>query len=337
MNNTVAAISSNNEVIELAFQKVEELVKTFPVTTSPVGNQLLEELMTIIAESIRTNRLACERLVKFVRNVRNFARLDEAEWKKADIHEGIESTLTLLAHELKGRSHRWSRNSGILRSRSNAIPISSTQVFMNIIVNCRAGDRREGRSASNDLEENSTTFVLRYRTTAGVFQRRNVRRIFEPGFTPRSLDSARGWALSICSEDYSRNHNGRIDVKARSAAARAFRIILPIARRARGKRMEIMKVQPLILIVDDEEIVTSSLREPVSVSAPASTDTSRITSPVQALADSQGSEFRSGDQRITSCPRMDGIAFLARFKESQPQAIRYCSPAMPTRKAPFVR
>jgi DNA-binding NtrC family response regulator len=77
--------------------------------------------------------------------------------------------------------------------------------------------------------------------------------------------------------------------------------------------------KPLILIVDDEEIVTSSLRNLFRLR----TDYGHIThtSPVQALADANSHIF---DLVITDylMPAMDGIAFLTRFKEVQPQAIR---------------
>jgi phosphoglycerate-specific signal transduction histidine kinase len=36
-----------------------------------------------------------------ITSLRNFARLDEADLQESDLHEGIDSTLTLLHHELK--------------------------------------------------------------------------------------------------------------------------------------------------------------------------------------------------------------------------------------------
>ena len=77
--------------------------------------------------------------------------------------------------------------------------------------------------------------------------------------------------------------------------------------------------QPLVLIVDDEEIVTSSLRNLFRLRTSYRHVTH--TSPVQALEDASNNVF---DLVITDylMPGMDGIAFLSRFKEIQPQAIR---------------
>jgi DNA-binding NtrC family response regulator len=77
--------------------------------------------------------------------------------------------------------------------------------------------------------------------------------------------------------------------------------------------------QPLVLILDDEEIVTSSLRNLFRLRTPYRHVTH--TSPLQALSEASSQVF---DLVITDylMPGMDGIAFLNRFKEVQPQAMR---------------
>jgi signal transduction histidine kinase len=60
-------------------------------------NFLLIDLPRIIA-SIRTGT---DRVIDLVVSLRNFSRLDEAEQKDVDLHEGIDSTLLILSHKLK--------------------------------------------------------------------------------------------------------------------------------------------------------------------------------------------------------------------------------------------
>ena len=83
--------------------------------------------------------------------------------------------------------------------------------------------------------------------------------------------------------------------------------------------METPKYQPTILVIDDEEIVTTSLRNLFRLRTDYRTVV--YTSPEEALANCKDQSF---DLVISDylMPGMDGIAFLARFKEVQPQAIR---------------
>jgi DNA-binding NtrC family response regulator len=83
--------------------------------------------------------------------------------------------------------------------------------------------------------------------------------------------------------------------------------------------METATQQPAILVIDDEEIVTSSLRNLFRLRTDYRTTV--FTSPAEALANTSGQLF---DVVISDylMPEMDGITFLSRFKEVQPQAIR---------------
>src|SRR5438093_1791938 len=103
INNPLGSIHANNEIFALAFQKVHAFIRAHPPADGSDPARELQEIRAIGEDAIRTNRIASERILKIVRTLRNFARLDEAERKNANLHEGIESTLTLLAHELKGR------------------------------------------------------------------------------------------------------------------------------------------------------------------------------------------------------------------------------------------
>src|SRR5262245_25289074 len=104
INTPLGAISSNNELLETAFEQVKECLAALKDHQQTVaGPGKLAETFSVIEDAIRTNRLACDRLVRIVRCVCDYSRLDEANLQKADIHEGLESTLALLHHELKGR------------------------------------------------------------------------------------------------------------------------------------------------------------------------------------------------------------------------------------------
>src|SRR5262245_58542619 len=91
INTPMGAIHSNNDIMNRAVNKIRKALGSSP--DSEVGR-----LLEILEQVCRNNEIAAERIMHIVHSLKNFARLDEAERKNANIHEGIESTLTLLEH-----------------------------------------------------------------------------------------------------------------------------------------------------------------------------------------------------------------------------------------------
>ena len=67
----------------------------------------------------KVTRQACARITDIVRTLRTFARLDEADVKAVDLHEGLESTLVLIAHLHQGRHRRRRR---LRRAAARRVP-----------------------------------------------------------------------------------------------------------------------------------------------------------------------------------------------------------------------
>jgi signal transduction histidine kinase len=227
----LGAVSSNNEVFELAFKKIVDIIKAKSGVGSDAHDPHLDELLGVLQDSIRTNRLACERLIRIVRSVRNFARLDEGERKKADIHEALECTLTLLAHELKGRI-TVVKDYGSLQPLV-CYPTQLNQVFMNVIMNAaQAIDGKGEIRIRTDERENEV--VITISDNGRGIPPENLKRIFEPGFTTKKAGVGTGLGLSISSKIID-NHNGRIEVSSPPGHGATFRIVLPIPEKQEGK------------------------------------------------------------------------------------------------------
>src|SRR5215510_1863255 len=96
INTPMGAIHSNNDIMTRAIAKIRRQLASTP-------DAEVARLLDILGEVCRNNEIATERIMKIVRSLKNFARLDEAERKKVNIHEGIESTLSLLRHQLRNR------------------------------------------------------------------------------------------------------------------------------------------------------------------------------------------------------------------------------------------
>lgn len=231
INTPLGAISSSNEVLETAFRQVREFVKTLSAVGAAEIPEKLTEVLAIIDDSIRTNRLACERLVRIVRNVCTFSRLDEAISKKADIHEGFESTLTLLNHALKGRI-RIVKEFGVI-PEIDCYPNQLNHVFMNILLNAAQSIDGDGEIRIKTWEENGTVRVSISDSGRGMPPEIKAR-IFDPGFTTKKPGIGTGLGLPICLKIV-QNHNGRIDVESAPGHGSTFLIVLPLVQQAERK------------------------------------------------------------------------------------------------------
>src|SRR3954463_15496737 len=96
INTPMGAIHSNNDIMQRAVAKIRK-------SLGPETNNEVLRLLGILDEVCRNNEIAAERIIHIVRSLKNFARLDEAQRKRVHLHEGIESTLALLQHQIKNR------------------------------------------------------------------------------------------------------------------------------------------------------------------------------------------------------------------------------------------
>jgi two-component system NtrC family sensor kinase len=221
INTPLGAIKSNNEIVDLAFRKIGEWMKGLPEATLKPD---MEEVLHIVEVSLRTNRLACERLISIVGSIRNFARLEDTDRRKTDIRECIENTLAILAHVLKGRVE-------VVKDYGSVGQIDGYhgqlhQVFMNIILNAAQAIEGEGKIRIKTWEAGNAVHITISDTGRGISPD-VLPRIFDLGFTTKKADAGAGLGLPI-SRKVIQNHNGRIDVESEVGKGSTFTIVLPV-------------------------------------------------------------------------------------------------------------
>jgi len=215
INTPMGAIHSNNDNMRRAVAKIRKLLGP--------QEQEVERLFDIVDEVCRNNEAATERIMKIVHSLKNFARLDEAERKEVDIHEGIESTLTLVQHQLKNRIRVEKQFADLPEIQCH--PIQLNQVFMNILVNAAHAIPDQGTITIKTLKEGGNVKVVIGDTGVGIPQE-HLSKIFDPGFTTKGVGLGTGLGLSICYKIV-QDHNGKIEVES-SSAGTIFTITLPI-------------------------------------------------------------------------------------------------------------
>ena len=183
-----------------------------------LGN-ILGQLETLT----KVNGEASQRMIQIVDSLRSFARLDEAEWKLADPHRGLEDTLTLIQHKL-GNRIQVTREYGNLPAIP-CYPRQLNQVFMTLLSNAVEAIEGDGEITIRTYLEDDQANIQLTDTGRGIPQE-ILGRIFDPGFTTRGVGVGTGLGLSICYQ-IMQMHQGRIEVTSRVGQGSTFTVTLP--------------------------------------------------------------------------------------------------------------
>jgi two-component system NtrC family sensor kinase len=191
----------------------------------------LNDLHSIIIDC----REGAERIRDVVQNLRTFSRLDEAEFKKVDIHDGLESTLRLL-------SRFFSSGAVTLRREYGRLPPVDcyagqlNQVWMNLLANA-AHAVKCGGVVSVSTEGRGDSVIVRIRDTGCGIAPENLPRIFDPFFTTKPVGEGTGLGLSVTYAIIER-HGGAIEVESRHGEGTVFTVTIPVDAR-RGAAWEV--------------------------------------------------------------------------------------------------
>jgi len=222
INTPVGAMTSMHDTLMRAIAKLKEHLKE----TSPgafENDERLKSLFAMIDESNQVIRSGASRVAEIVRRLRSFARLDEAELKKVDVHEGLEDTLTLVHHEIK-HNIQIVRDYGTLPLMS-VFPSRLNQVFLNLINNARQAIHNKGTITLRTWVEDKTASIAITDDGVGI-PKENLPRVFDPGFTTKGVGVGTGLGLSICYQIV-KDHRGRIDVESEVGKGATFTVRIP--------------------------------------------------------------------------------------------------------------
>ena len=187
--------------------------------SSPRAQVALREAAEIAAIMAR----GAERTAAIVKDLRSFSRLGEAKRKAADLHEGLEVSLRLLAP-------RWRERITVHRDYGELPPVECdpaqlNQVFMNVLANaCDAIASQGNIWITTRAADRSVTLTIRD-DGAGIAPEL-LGRIFDPFFTTKDVGRGTGLGLAI-SHSVVTAHGGEIAVESAPGAGTTLRITLP--------------------------------------------------------------------------------------------------------------
>lgn len=252
INNPVNFIYGNIEPARDYIQDLLNLINLYqecypdpvPIIQSEIAAIDLDFLMTDLPQILSSMKIGADRIRQIVLSLRNFSRLDEAQYKAVDIHQGIDSTLLILANRLKGKPD--SPGIEIIKEYGN-LPLVEcyagqlNQVFMNILSNAiDALEERDEQRTQQEIKQSPS--VIHIRTE--VIDNNQVaikiadnalgipedikQRIFDPFFTTKPIGKGTGMGMSISYQIVSENHHGTLECISSPGQGTEFVIVIPL-------------------------------------------------------------------------------------------------------------
>lgn len=244
INNPINFVTSNIRPLEDDVADLGKIIKMYEALdlSAEIGPQIeqigrfKEDIdFTYVNEEIATLlsgiREGASRTSEIVKGLRNFARVDEASWKRVDINDGINSTV-LLVKNLFPKDFEFVKHLGAI-PKIECAPGSINQVFMNIITNGIQAikEKQQTTGATGRMEittaEEEGYVVISIKDNGPGIPEEVKKKIFEPFFTTKDVGEGTGLGLSIV-QGIIDEHNGSIRVDTESGQGTTFTISLPV-------------------------------------------------------------------------------------------------------------
>ncbi|EAW35564.1 ATP-binding protein [Lyngbya sp. PCC 8106] len=237
INNPIGFIHGNLIHIESYAEELLNVVTLFREHRSQVS----PEVTTLIEESdldfiredfpkiLQSMRMGTDRICEIVLSLRNFSRLDEAQVKACDLHEGLESTLLLLNHRLNSQIDIVKNYGQIPEVACH--PAQINQVFMNILSNAIDALLEQENQLDKKImiltESQDEEVIIRISDNGGGIPAEILGKLFDPFFTTKPVGKGTGLGLAI-SYKIIEKHQGKIQVHSSEHEGTEFMITLPI-------------------------------------------------------------------------------------------------------------
>jgi two-component system, NtrC family, sensor kinase len=236
LNNPAGFIFSNMTVLPDYLRRLERVLSSYeeiPLSINAAErvkavkqeteyDHILADLNSLAADSYE----GAERIRDVVQNLRLFSRLDEAEFKQVDLHEGIESTVRLLSKYYTSRFITLKRDYGTLPP-VQCYAGQLNQVWMNLLINAaQAIGDTHGEVRIRTRCEGETVIASISDTGKGIAPE-HLKKIFDPFFTTKPVGDGTGLGLSITHGIIER-HRGTIEVESIPCQGATFTVAIPV-------------------------------------------------------------------------------------------------------------
>jgi PAS domain S-box-containing protein len=253
INNPVSFINGNVSYLKEYAENLLGLIKLYqqyyPNPVEEIQAEIdvieLDFLIEDLPKMLSSMNVGIDRICQIVKSLRNFSRMDEAELKSVNIHEGLDSTLMILNHRLKAKSDNPGIN--VIKNYGNlplveCYPGPMNQVFMNILSNAidALEDYNKQRSPE-EIKQNPnqikiTTSVINNYLLEIVISDNGpgisegvIQHIFDAFFTTKPVGKGTGMGLSISYQIIVERHGGQLTCLSELGKGTEFIIKIPMS------------------------------------------------------------------------------------------------------------
>ena len=237
-----------NSLLELADSYQENYPDPLPKVKEKLKDIDLDFIKKDLPKILVSIKTGADRIRDIVKSLRLFSRLDQAEMKLADMHEGIDSTLMILQNRLKSKPD----SSGIQVIKEygdlpkiECYPGQLNQVFMNIIANAIDAFEEEPETPSIAASQANFNIIkistkmldsawveIRIANNGPGITESVIKQLFDPFFTTKEVGKGTGLGLSISYQIIRERHQGELLCISTPAKGTEFIIKIPISIKA---------------------------------------------------------------------------------------------------------
>jgi signal transduction histidine kinase len=252
INNPVSFVYGNINHVNGYVTDILELLELYQKELTYPGDDIEEKLEEMELDFVKEDlpkiltsmKMGATRIREIVLSLRNFSRLDEAEMKEVDIHEGIESTLLILQNRLKSKPNRTGieiiKNYNQL-PKVECYPGQLNQAFLNIINNAidvleegRDNDMQNPQICINTELIDNKIVAVRIADNGMGMSEQVKNKLFDPFFTTKPVGKGTGLGLSITYQIIVDKHQGKLRCESEIGKGTEFIIEIPLSQRGEG-------------------------------------------------------------------------------------------------------
>ncbi|MEM9805090.1 MAG: ATP-binding protein [Cyanobacteria bacterium P01_D01_bin.56] len=247
INNPVNFIYGNIRHAQAYAQELIELISAYRTSTPQPADEVqtllddidLDFMMVDLPKVLSSMSVGAERIRAIVSSLRTFSRMDEADMKTVNLHDGLNSTLMILEHRFKRND---TRPAITIDKQYGDLPLVEcyagqlNQVFMNLLVNAidALEDAAAAKTITAPLKITISTHLAEQQAVIAIHNAGPAipediqQRLFDPFFTTKPVGKGTGMGLSISYQIINERHGGQLLCKSTDQTGTTFIIRLPL-------------------------------------------------------------------------------------------------------------